>query len=76
MTTSGIFLEYHGPVDFPVIDILLTRLKKSKEFADLDTTTRKRTYSLFVECIENICRHSALKDSDDKNVQPHISVRN
>ncbi len=76
MTTSGIFLEYHGPVDFPVVDSLLTRLKKSKEFADLDTTTRKRTYSLFVECIENICRHSALKDSDDKNVQPHISVRN
>jgi hypothetical protein len=74
MTTSGIFLEYHGPVNFPVIDSLLMKLKKTKEYTDLDTTTRKRTYSLFVECIENIIKHSVLKSSDDKNVQPQISV--
>jgi len=74
MTTSGIFIEYHGPIDFPVVNSLLRKLKKTKEYTDLDTTTRKRTYSLFVECIENIIKHSALKNSSDKNMQPQISV--
>jgi hypothetical protein len=76
MTASGTFLEYHGPVDFPVVDSLLMKLKETKEFMDLDTTTRKRTYSLFVECLENICKHSALKTSEDINLQPHFTARN
>jgi hypothetical protein len=76
MTVPGIFLDYHGPIDFPVIDSLLLKLKSIKEFGDLETITRKRTYSLIVECIENICKHSALKMSADKKVQPHIVVRN
>jgi hypothetical protein len=75
MAQSGTFLEYHGPVDFPVVDSLLIKLKKSKEFKVLNTTTRKRMYSLFVECLENICKHTALKRSNNKNVQPQISVR-
>lgn len=75
MTESGILIDYHGPVDFTVVDSLLIRLKKINEFQELDTTTRKRTYSLFVECLENICNHSALKRSDDKNIQPHVILR-
>ena len=74
MTSSSIFLEYHGPVDFALIDELLKKLKGTKEFTDLKTTLRKRTYSLFVECIENIWKHSALKSSNDKNIQPEVSV--
>jgi hypothetical protein len=76
MTSSGILIEYHGHVDYPIVDSLLMRLKKIKEFIELDTTTRKRTYSLVVECLENICKHSALKRSDDINLQPHFSARN
>ena len=76
MTVPGIFLDYHGPIDFPVIDSLLLELKKIKEFTDLQTIIKKRTYSLIVECIENICKHSALKMSADIAVQPHIVVRN
>lgn len=75
MTSPGIFLEYHGPVDFPVVDFLLTELKSNKEYNDLRTPIRKRTYSLFVECIENICKHSALKRSEDEKMQPDISLR-
>jgi hypothetical protein len=75
MVKSGIFLDYRGRIDLPDIESLLVRLKKAREFEDLNTTTRKRAYSLFVECIENIYKHSALKKSDDKNAQPHISVR-
>jgi hypothetical protein len=76
MTEPGIFLDYHGPIDFTVIDSLLHKLKNIKEFKELHTTTRKRTYSLIVECIENICKHSALKMSADKALQPYILVRN
>jgi hypothetical protein len=76
MTVPGIFLDYRGPIDFSVIDSLLLKLKNTKEFEDLHTTTRKRTYSLIVECIENICKHSALKMSSDKILQPHILVMN
>jgi hypothetical protein len=76
MTVPGIFLDYHGPIDFSVIDTLLLKLKNTKEFEDLHTTTRKRTYSLIVECIENICKHSALKMSAEKILQPHILVKN
>jgi hypothetical protein len=76
MTSSGIFLEYHGIIDYQIVDSLLLKLKGNSEFKDLKTVTRKRTYSLFIECIENICRHTALRSSDDINVQPHISVSN
>lgn len=76
MTLPGILLDYHGPVDFPVIDSLLLELKKKKEFEDLQTIIKKRTYSLIVECIENIYKHSAFKMSTDQTVQPHIIVRN
>jgi hypothetical protein len=75
MAEAGVFLDYHGLIDLPEIESLLTKLKKSKEFGDLNITMRKRTYSLFVECIENIYKYSALKNSNDKKLQPHISVR-
>lgn len=76
MTGSGIFLDYHGNIDCPVIDTLLTDLKNKSEFQKLFITIRKRAYSLIVECIENICKHSALKSSDDINIQPKFCVRN
>jgi len=75
MSASGIFLEHYGHVDLSVIELLLTKLKKTKEYASLSITTRKRTYGLFVESLENIYKHSALKSSDDHRLQPNISVR-
>jgi Family of unknown function (DUF6272) len=76
MTVPEIFLDYQGPIDFPIIDSLLSKLKDSREFNNLHTTTRKRAYSLIVECLENICKHSALKKSVDEKLQPHILVKN
>jgi hypothetical protein len=75
MTGSGIFINYHGQIDYPVIDSLLAELKKKSEFQELFTTIRKRTYSLIVESIENIFKHSALKSSDDLNMQPKILAK-
>ncbi len=74
MTSSELFLNYHGPVNLQVIESLLGSLRKSREFEVLSTTTGKRTYSLFVECLENIYRHSALKSSGISELQPHISI--
>jgi effector-binding domain-containing protein len=75
MPESGIFLDYNGPVDLSVIELLLKKLKKTKEFVNLNKTTGKRTYALFVECLENISKHSALKSSNDQRMQPHVSIR-
>ena len=75
MTESEIFLDYHGPVDLPIIESLLKRLKQTKEFADLNKPTGKRTYALLVECLENIYKHSALKTSADQKEQPYVSIR-
>ena len=76
MAESGIFLDYHGHPDCLVLDSLLMKLRKTREFGDLHTTIRKRTYSVFVECIENIIKHSALKNSNDTDLLPYISISN
>jgi hypothetical protein len=58
MSDTGVFLDYRGPIDFDVIDSILGKLKKAKEFENLNKVTGKRLYSLVVECLENICKHS------------------
>ena len=75
MSESGIFLDYQGHIDFTVIDLLLKKLKKSKDFTSLNKLTSKRTYAIIVECLENISRHSSLKSSNDPKVQPYLFVR-
>ncbi len=74
MAKSGVILDYHGPVDLAVIDLLLKNLKISREYTNLNTTTSKRTYAMVVECLENIYNHSVFSSSEDKRMQPHISV--
>jgi hypothetical protein len=75
MSETEIFLNYRGHIDFTVIDLLLIKLKKSKNFETLNIPTGKRTYSIVVECLENIFRYSAFKASNDPSKQPYISVR-
>ncbi|MDP3003521.1 MAG: SiaB family protein kinase [Bacteroidales bacterium] len=75
MSRSGIILEYRGPINFSIIESLLKKLKKTKEFADFNKTTGKRLYAIFVECLENISKHSAIKSSNDKRMQPYVSIR-
>ena len=75
MPEPRILLDYSGHIDIQVIDSLLTKLKKTREFSSLNKTTGKRTYAMVVECLENIYKHSSLKLSDDQRMQPRISVR-
>jgi hypothetical protein len=68
---SGKILEYSGRIDFRTIDQLLIRLRKSKDFILLGKSTGKRVYSVIVECLENIVRHSGSNNQKD---HPFISA--
>ena len=76
MSDSEVFLDYRGPVDFDIIDSILVKLKKAKEYKALNKVTAKRLYSLVVECLENICKHSELSLSENPELYSHLSVRN
>jgi hypothetical protein len=75
MSESDIFLDYRGPLDFAIIDSILKKLKESKGFILLNKTTGKRLYSMVVECLENICKHSNLKVANNPATYSHILAR-
>ena len=74
MADSVRILDYKGPVNQKVIDQLLKKLKKEETFLSLDRTTGKRVYSVLVECLENISKHSEKVSSDDKSILPYVSI--
>jgi hypothetical protein len=75
MSESEILLDYHGPVDLKVIELLLKRLRKTKEFTFLNKITCKRVYAIVVECLENIYKNQIVLSSADPGMNSHISVR-
>ena len=74
MSETEVFLDYRGPMDFDILDSLLRKLKKTREFKALNKTTAKRTYSLIVECLENICKHSELNLFENPVLYSHLTV--
>ncbi len=74
MAHRKIFLDYSGPVDQKTIDHLLQNLKKTKEFAGLNKTPGKRVYSILVECLENIAKHTPKNIVVDHVKLPYISA--
>ena len=66
-------MELSGVVGHKEIDQFLKKFKASGECEDLDLTTRKRTYAIIVECLENIKNHS---DTDiyGSGKLPYITV--
>ena len=74
MSESEIILDYSGPLDFAIIDSILIKLKKTKEFEVLNKTTGKRVYSIVVECLENIWKHTELSLLNNPDMPSHISV--
>ena len=75
MPESGILLDYHGPVDLKVIELLLKKLKSAKEFKVMSIITGKRVYGLVVECLENIYKNQIILTSTGPKMNPLISVR-
>lgn len=74
MSKAETFLDYQGPLDYTVIDSLLAKLRKTKEFSALNKTTGKRLYSMVVECLENILKHTEQEILNNPAIHPHISV--
>lgn len=76
MSTSGLFLDYRGSLDFGILNSLLIKLKKNKEFRILDTFTSRRVYSIVVESLENICKHSDQSALKKHKILPFVTVKN
>jgi hypothetical protein len=74
MSELEILLEHKGTVVFETIDPLLERLRKLPACLELDRSVQKRIYSIFVECLENIYRHTNTDSlyGNDKNMEPYI----
>jgi SiaC family regulatory phosphoprotein/Family of unknown function (DUF6272) len=74
LTHKKIFLDYTGPVDQKVVDHLLQNLKKTKEYMSLSKTPGKRVYSILVECLENIAKHTPKDIAVNHGKLPYISA--
>jgi hypothetical protein len=75
MQDSGVLLDYHGPVNPDTIELIITKLKQSKGYEDLNTITGKRVYAILVECLDNISQHSLKSSGNDNFLDPYLSVR-
>ena len=74
MSEPEVILRYKGTVTFKTIDPLLEKLKKLPAYLAIEKPVRKRIYSIFVECIENIDKHT-ISDTihvNDKIIEPYI----
>ena len=74
MDESIKLLDYHGEVDHKKIDQLLKKLKNSKHYVALNKTTARRVYSILVECLENISKHSEKRLPECINYPPYVKV--
>jgi hypothetical protein len=78
MEYSEDVINYKGLIDKNVVDNILHELKTKLKILDLEILTRKRIYSSAVECLDNIYRHSELKNNQDKiheTYPPYFTVK-
>ena len=74
MPEVEVILEYKGEITFERIELMLKRLRKLHAYRAIKKSVRKRIYSIYIECIENIYKH-AVTDShyvSDKTTLPYI----
>jgi len=74
MTDSITLVNYEGAITFSTIEMLLSKLRKSREFQLLNKPARKRLYGIFVESIDNIYKY-AVKLPGNQGPPPKITVR-
>ncbi|UCG26854.1 MAG: SiaB family protein kinase [Bacteroidales bacterium] len=65
MSESEVILDYKGPVDFETAESLINELKKLTAFRIIQKPIRKKVYSVFVECLENIYKYSPPEFSEN-----------
>lgn len=58
MMAQKIISAYHGEFTQQVINMLLKQAKWDLEYRKVDKITIKKSYSILVECLENILKHT------------------
>ncbi len=72
MKKYDVIINFKGPITLAIIDDILHKLKwYLHTHVEDDKLIRKRVYSLAVECLDNIFKHSDLKDAENKLVQEY-----
>lgn len=67
MDQDGVISAYHGGFDQSVVEMLLKQTKNDMEKRNIDKKALKKTYSILVECLENILKHTYKKESEESD---------
>jgi len=59
MSKSATLVDFEGAITFGTIEMLLNKLRDTKEFQEMKKPSRKRLYGIFVESIDNIFKYGA-----------------
>ncbi len=68
MIKKDVLVSHCGCLKFETINELLRQLKMKLDSMDVDLNIRRRVYSVMVECLENIFKHT-----DCRTIIPHIA---
>jgi len=68
MKSYDVVINHKGPLNLETIDQILHQLKNYLNHKIEDKVIRKRVYSLTVECLDNILKHSDLNDESHELV--------
>jgi len=70
MLKNQTILNYRGPIEFKIIEVLLQNVKNGLEEYDIKKVFKKRVYNIIVECIENILKHKTTEKGT--KIHPYI----
>lgn len=73
MTSHRIISAYHGEFSQSVIEMLLKQAKNDLVRRNLDLKIVKKTYSVLIEVLENVFKHTA-KRNDDPDIDSEAVV--
>ena len=59
MSKTGTLVDFEGVITFGTIEMLLNKLRETKEFQEMKKPAKNRLYSIFVESIDNIFKYAA-----------------
>lgn len=72
---SAIILDYQGAINPETIELIIAKLRQSKDYEGLNKNMSNRIYAVLVECLENISKHSLKSSGNVKLSDPYFSVR-
>jgi len=78
MSISTTMVDFEGPITFGTIEMLLSKLRNTTDFKELEKPARKRLYGIFVESIDNIFKYAVRMPGEpgEQGPFPKIQVVN